>query len=133
MSRKIIADTSIWIEYFKNNPGIVAFMEENLLKNKICITGIIIAELIQGVKSDKESISIGSCITAVPYLEVNYKDWIYAGKISNELRKKGITLPLTDIAIAAAAINNSFSIATLDTHFYQIPNIKIHNIDCEKT
>lgn len=90
MSVKIIADTSIWIEYFKGNSKLAGFLEENLLNENIYINGIIIAGLIQGVKTQREAEAITSSISAVPCLEINYRDWILAGNLSNDLRKKAL-------------------------------------------
>jgi hypothetical protein len=44
------------------------------------------------------------------------------------LRRKGINLPLTDIAIATLAIEYQFSLFTLDKHFDQIPGVKIYKV-----
>jgi tRNA(fMet)-specific endonuclease VapC len=125
MSPKIIADTSIWIEYFRGNPQIADFLDEHLVNNKIYINGIIIAELIQGIKRKKESEAVRASIDAVPYIEMTYNDWVFAGDLSNELRKKGLTIPLTDIATGAVAINNNMSVVTLDRHFDHIPGLKL--------
>ena len=125
MNSKIIADTSIWIEYFKGNVKMADFLEEHLLNNKIHIDGIIIAELLQGIKSKKESEAVRASIDAIPYVEITYEDWVLAGDLSNELRKKGRTVPLTDIATAAAAIHHNMFVATLDRHFETIPGVKL--------
>jgi tRNA(fMet)-specific endonuclease VapC len=120
------ADTSVWIEYFKGNSRIADFLDENLINDRIYINGIIIAELIQGIKVKREREVIRSCISAVSYMEMTYNDWILAGDLSSELREKGITIPLTDITISAMAINNKMSIATLDRHFNQIPGVDLY-------
>ncbi len=67
MSPKIIADTFIWIEYFKGNNQIADFLEEYLLNNNIHINGIIIAELIQSIKDKKESEAVLGSIDAVTH------------------------------------------------------------------
>ncbi len=128
MNQNIIADTSVWIEYFKNNSGIVNFLEKNLLGDSIYIVGIVVAELMQGVKNENERELLRANLDAVQYIEMTYDDWIKAGDISNELRKKRITLPLTDIAIAAVAIRNGMEVATLGKHFEYIPDVSICNL-----
>jgi hypothetical protein len=52
--------------------------------------------------------------------------WLKAGKLSSSLRRKGINLPLTDVAIAAIAIEYNFAILTLDRHFENIPGISFY-------
>ena len=51
---KIIADTSIWIEYFKNKPETAAIIERGLLAGTIYMVGPVVAELLHGVKTEKE-------------------------------------------------------------------------------
>lgn len=128
MNQNIIADTSVWIEYFKNNSGIVNFLEKNLLGDSIYIVGIVVAELMQGVKSEKGRELLRANLDAIQYIEMTYDDWIKTGDMSNELRKKGITLPLTDIALAAVAIRNGMEVATLDKHFEYIPDVSVCNL-----
>lgn len=128
MKPKIIADTSVWIGYFKNDPELVNFIEKNLLADNICITGVIISELIQGIRSENERKVIRDNIDAVTYIDLKYRDWIKIGELSRDLRKKGITLPLTDISIAYAAIENKHVLATLDSHFELVPGIKLHKL-----
>ncbi len=55
--------------------------------------------------------------------------WVVrAGRLSASLRKKGVTLPYSDILIAAIALENDLSILTVDKHFSQIPELKIARI-----
>ncbi|MGM0366649.1 MAG: type II toxin-antitoxin system VapC family toxin [Actinomycetota bacterium] len=116
-SQKIIVDTSVWIEYFKNNKEYAPFIDDNLNLENILITGIIISELLQGVKGSKEYDMLSSSIVAIPYIECIYEDWVKTGKMLYDLRKKGISIPLTDALIAAIALRNNASVWTLDKYF----------------
>ena len=68
MNKKIIVDTSIWIEYFRNNNSIVNMIERGLVSDTIYITGPIVSELLQGVRSDREYQTLSMHIDAVPYV-----------------------------------------------------------------
>jgi len=125
MRNKIIVDTSIWIEYFKNNKNYVEFIEENLHLDLIYITGPVITELIQGVKGEKEHLMLLNSINAIPYIECTFKDWVMAGEMSFKLRKIGKIIPITDILIAVISIKNNTKILTLDSHFINIPDIEL--------
>ncbi len=50
--------------------------------------------------------------------------WIRAGNISAGLRRKGTTLPMSDLLIGALAIEHSLDVFTLDDHFSSIPGLK---------
>jgi len=51
---------------------------------------------------------------------------IKAGRISFSLRKKGVTIPTTDLIIASLAIENHCSVMTLDSHFNKIPDLMFY-------
>lgn len=125
MSDKIIIDTSIWIEYFKNNSDYVSFIEENLNLENIYIMGPIISELLHGVKNEKEYKILSQSIGAIPYLDCTFEDWIKTGNILFYLKKKGKIIPLTDALISVVALRIDASILTLDRHFKEIPGIKL--------
>lgn len=124
--RPIMVDTSIWIEYFRGNFHDTDLMEHGLNQGYIYITGPILAELLQGVRTAKEHSMLSRCIGAVPFVECEYRDWTKAGKISFGLRKKGITVPLTDIIIAVAAMKIGAAIYTRDSHFKVIPGAELY-------
>ena len=52
---KILVDTSVWIDYFKGQSGYIAnLMDVIITENNIYIPRVVIAELMQGCKSEKE-------------------------------------------------------------------------------
>lgn len=122
-NQKILVDTSIWIEYFKNNRIFVPVIEKNLNLENILITGPVISELLYGVKGSKEYEMLSSSISAVPYIECLYEDWVETGKVLYSLREKGISIPLTDVLIAAIAIREDALVFSQDKHFKYISNI----------
>lgn len=128
MNQKILVDTCIWIEYFKNNPDVVDFIEKHLLEDTVCLVGIIVSELIQGIKNERERKMIRSNLDAINYIDMKFEDWIKTGDLSNTLRKNGLTLPLTDISIAATAIENNLMLVTRDKHFKQVPGLCMMNL-----
>jgi len=113
----VLVDTSVWIEFFrKREPyhGIVAGLIDNA---EVSCTGIILAELMQGAKTEKELAilddfpKVFTFITETPFL------WAAAGRLSFQHRCKGMTIGLADCFIAVAAASANVSVATLDRHF----------------
>jgi hypothetical protein len=127
MKKKIIADTSIWIEYFKNDPEIARIIDEGLDANEIYMIGPVVAELMQGARTKREQETIAKLIDVVPYLDCEMADWADAGCTYSFLRKSGITIPLIDLIIYSVARNNDAFIFTRDKHFNLIPEIKLFN------
>jgi hypothetical protein len=121
----IIVDTSVWIEYFKNNKVFVGYIEDNLSLDNIRITGLIISELLHGVKSRREYLLLSEAIRAIPYIECDYQDWLKTGEILFNLKKKGKVVPLSDALISAIALRIDAAVFTLDSHFKEIENVKL--------
>lgn len=122
----VIVDTSVLIDFLKGEDRVFNPVTRLLEKKRIAITGIIIAELLQGIKNPKEEQIIAEMLTGIKIIEADTALWIKAGRLSASLRRKGISLPLTDVVIAALAIEHSLSVFTLDNHFGQIPGVKIY-------
>jgi len=127
-SRGVLADTSVWIEFFKPESPIGKKLEALIVKNSVRICGIILFELLRGVKSEAEKTKILEALSTIEYLEMTKSLWQKAGEISASIKKKGLNLPLSDIFIAAIAIEYELHIFTLDKHFEQIPGVKIYKI-----
>ena len=125
-SSGILADTSVWIEFFKQNSGTGDALEALILEDAVWTCGVVLFELVQGVRSDVEKEQILTTVSHLRYVEMSKPLWQKAGDLSASLRKKGLTLPHSDIFIAAIAIEYNLSIFTLDGHFAQIPGVKLH-------
>jgi len=122
---KIIVDTSIWIEYLKNKRNIAPELDEGLLAGSIYMVGPVISELLQGAKTEKDYQALSSTIDGVPFINAEYADWQLAGELSFKMKKKGLTIAITECLIAAIAINNGAVVYTLDRDFQSIPDVSL--------
>ncbi len=122
---KIIADTCIWIEFFRTKSRTSNRMKEFIANNMVVSTGIIIAELLQGVKTNKERKIIIDIFSTLEYLEITQDIWIKAGNLAGSLRSNGKTIPLSDIILACCANKHQYHIFTIDKHFQQIPDVRL--------
>ena len=129
MNNKIIVDTSIWIEYFRNNKSYVNLIEENLDLENIYILGPIVSELLHGVKDEKEYDLLSRSMDSIPFLDCTYDDWANAGNILFKVKKSGISIPLTDAIIGAVALRYNASVLTLDSYFKKIKSLRVLGIN----
>ncbi len=123
----IIVDTSIWIEYLKNNHEIAPGLDEGLLAGNIYMVGPVVSELLQGAKTENDYQALSSTIDGVPFINAKFTDWQLAGELSFKMRKKGVTIAITDCLISAIAINNRAAVYTLDQDFKSIPEVTLYN------
>ena len=125
MSAKLVLiDTSAWIEYLKKTSHpITKEIESALILNVAATCQLVLAELLQGARSEKETDLILDLASVVRILNESESTWQEAGFLSNKLRKQGKTISLIDCYLAVLAKENKAVILTLDKHFSVIDEL----------
>jgi predicted nucleic acid-binding protein len=124
-SNRILADTSVWIEFFRPKSEAGNKLEELIAGNSVWTSGVVLYELTQGVKSESEKKYILDIFSSLQYVEMTAALWQKAGDLSASLKGKGIKLPFSDILIGTVAIEHDLSVFTLDKHFERMPGVKL--------
>jgi len=76
-----------------------------------------IFSLLQGTKTKKEYEEIFLDLSALHYFEENKEIWKKASLLGFELRRKGKTIPSTDLLIASISLYYDLDILHADNHF----------------
>ncbi|NNJ93088.1 MAG: PIN domain-containing protein [Gammaproteobacteria bacterium] len=115
---KVLIDTCCWIDFFRSKNGELGDLVSMLIEsNRAVITGVIITELLQGCKTDKEQKQLDQLFSTIDSLSVIDEDWKSTGVALQNLRTQGKTVPVTDGLIATVAQRNKVSVLTIDNHF----------------
>jgi predicted nucleic acid-binding protein len=102
-------------------------VEAALVRGVVVTCGMVLFELLQGIKNSQEETLVLKAFQAVPQLEMTGAMWVKAGQLSSQLRKKGHTMPMSDIIIATLALEHSCTLLTVDRHFELIPGVNVVN------
>jgi len=122
----VIVDTLLWIEYFKGSAPYASAVEGLVLEERAVTTGLVLAELLQGVRSEREAQTIAEVFGGLPTLEITTEIWKAAGQRACALRRQGVTVPLTDVALSALASAHNLLLFSLGTHFERIPGVRLY-------
>ncbi|MBT9148949.1 MAG: Ribonuclease VapC11 [Dehalococcoidia bacterium] len=117
----ILADSSIWIDYLRSGKVPHADLEPEIVRGEVAICGMILAEVLSGVKSAEEAQLLKSRLLALPYLSEDRDTFVKAASLYSSLRKSGITIPLSDCIISTVAMENQCRLLTSDRHFEAVP------------
>lgn len=114
-----MVDTSVWIFALRKEPMLqLRDRIDSLLKEDIVITtGIIKLEILAGAKTEKEYRRLKSRFDALDSLETNDELWRKACEYGFKLRRRGLTIPSTDVLIATCALKAGAVLVHADTHF----------------
>jgi predicted nucleic acid-binding protein len=117
----ILIDTSVWIDFFRGQDSPQRWMLHNLIQDEedISICGIILTEILQGVKEDKSFQQTRNYLLELPVFEPKgIKTYSDAARIFRLCRKKGKTIRSTiDCIIAAICLENNLSILHKDQDY----------------
>ncbi len=123
---KVIADTCVWIEFFRTKSETSNRLKSLIANHLVVGTGIILAELLQGIKTSKEQEIVIDIFNTIEYIEITRELWITSGNLASELRSQGKSIPLSDIVIASCAREHQMLIFTIDKHFDDIPHVNLY-------
>lgn len=69
---------------------------------------------------------MSSVLRGLHFLQVNWNEWRAAARLGRQLTAMGYSLPLSDLVIAAVAIDRNLAVLTTDPHFRLISGVKHH-------
>ncbi|MBI4745413.1 MAG: PIN domain nuclease [Deltaproteobacteria bacterium] len=120
----ILVDTSVWIDFLQGRDTAYRYTLHRLIEGEedTCLTGIVLTEILQGIKDDKEAREITEDLLAFPiYNPTGIDTYIEAANIYRQCMKKGKTVRKTiDCLIAAIAIENNLTLFHNDKDFSSI-------------
>lgn len=115
----ILADTSIWIDFFrKKDPSIDGQMTEYLTAGRVFGISVVFGELLQGVRDEREEKIILEFWKNLPQIEEKNL-FIDAGKLSYQHRLFTKGVGLIDCYILAASKRHHLEIWSLDKRLLQ--------------
>jgi predicted nucleic acid-binding protein len=115
----VLVDTSAWILALKIGLATRArsVIDDLLAGRRIAIIPIIRLELLGGTKSQAEFQRLDRRLGALHQLPLAKAEWDESAGLAFRLRRAGVTIPYTDVIIAAAAILHGLPLIHADRHF----------------
>lgn len=113
-----LIDTSSWIEYLRDSQTEPADRVEALIaKGQAVLCDPVALELWNGVRGGSETKTLKLLEDELDNVEMTRSAWRTARQLSVAVRKKGYTVPSSDIAIAACAHAHNLDVEHNDKHF----------------
>lgn len=119
----VMVDTTVWIDFFNGleSPQVAAL--ESFVRNKddLCICGVILTEVLQGIRNEKEYKETRDRFDSFLFLPMAHATFLKAADIYRSLRRQGITIRKpVDCMIASVAIENEIQLLHNDRDFNPI-------------
>ncbi|OVE78938.1 hypothetical protein BVY01_04000 [bacterium I07] len=74
----VLIDTTVWISFFagKDEPSVHYLVELITKEQDICICGIVLTEILQGIRIDSQYLKTASYLNNLLYLPMNSRTFI---------------------------------------------------------
>ena len=116
----VLVDTTVWIDFFaaKSTPE-VAELERMLNEEEdICTCGIILTEVLQGIREDEDYQRTLSRFDTFLLLPMTRQAFLRASELYRSLRRRGVTIRKSvDCMIASVAIEHDIALLHNDRDF----------------
>ena len=119
----VLVDTTVWIAFFSGSisPQVSALESLIVRKEDLCLCGVILTEVLQGIRDDKEYAKTQVIFSNLLYLAMTRETFLSAAYIYRSLRARGITIRNSvDCMIAAVCIENNVALLHDDRDFEPI-------------
>lgn len=124
---RVLVDTSIWSQALRRQKPSrtkeIDLLEELIEQGNAVLSGIILQEILQGIKIRDQFLKLKNHFAAFTLLESQRTTYENAADLFSKCRAKGISVSTVDCLIAATAIENDCLLFTLDTDFSAIASI----------
>ena len=135
----VLVDTTVWIDLFaaKSTPEVAELERMLNEKEDICICGIILTEVLQGIREDEDYQRTLSRFNTFLFLPMTHSAFLRAAELYRSLRRRGITIRKpVDCMIASVAIEHDLALLHNDRDFDRIETycgLKVVKVSKEPT
>ncbi len=126
-----IVDTTVWIDFFHGHdtPEVRELQRVVDASEDVCICGVILTEVLQGIREDKDHAATSAAFDVFLYLPMTQRTFIRAADIFRTLRRRGVTIRnAVDCIIASVASEHDITLLHNDRDFDAIAalgNLKV--------
>ncbi len=117
-----LVDTSAWVETLRpdGDAAISARVDEATRDGEAAICDMVLLELWIGARGARDRAVIEGLAANLEVLPTDADVWRKAHAWARQCRDAGITVPATDLLIAACAARHNVEVLARDKHFAQI-------------
>lgn len=123
----VLVDTSSWIHFLRpdGNAAVRVRVERALRDGDACWCPIVSLELWNGAGGERERAVLRQFERVLATLSIDEAVWSLARSLAREARRRGVTVPATDLLIAACARHHGAELETADADFEVLKSLRV--------
>jgi len=121
----VLVDSSIFIGCMRQGIDPLDHLIARFPLSGLVTCGVVKAEVLRGIKSIKFRDRLDGLFQVMRFVQTNAKLWDKVWQLAWKMDRQGRVIPLTDIVIAACAIEEGAAVLTHDRHFEMVPGLRV--------
>jgi len=115
----VLLDTSAWIAFFSpiGHDVLKSEVRAALKAERVFTCAVVRTELLVGARDHAGFSKLGELLQSLPHVPVDDDVWRRAAALGFAMRKRGQSIPLSDLLIAEACTSQALELWHLDEHY----------------
>jgi predicted nucleic acid-binding protein len=120
-----LLDSDALIDYLNGySPTMDLIHELEARDETLCVNSVSVGEALSGVR-EQELAVVSQFISSCEFLTIPYEAAVRAGRWRYEFARQGIALSITDMLIAATAVQYSATLVTGNARHFPMPELSL--------
>jgi predicted nucleic acid-binding protein len=118
-SRLLLIDSSAFIEFSRRRGDAVIAdrVQDAVAQKRAAVCSCVAAEVLSGCKSKAEWVKVMGTLAFFEWLDTTDECWLRAAALGFNLRRQGLTVPLTDRLVLAISRVHEVELLHCDAHY----------------
>jgi predicted nucleic acid-binding protein len=119
MARGVLIDTSAWVESMREagDERVRSLVQAAVRSGRACLCDFVLLELWNGIGGESERRWLAKLERRLETVPSDAHVWSEARRLAEETRRRGLTIPASDLLIAACARAHGLDLLQRDAHF----------------
>ena len=125
MAANVLVDSSFFIDRLRAGTDPFEEFAARADADDFLTCGLVITEVLRGVKIKKAHQRLESLFSCMIYVPTLNRVWERVAKLAWELDRAGKGMQITDLIVAACALEVDAVVLTLDSDFERVPGLRV--------
>jgi len=121
-----LVDSAAYIDLMRAGKDPRQVLAPLLRSGRLYNCGVVRAEVLRGIKVDLRYGQMEQFFDIVPEIPTDARLWREVSRLGWELGRKGKWPPVSDLAIAVAALRVRAVVISPDAHFREVPGLEVY-------
>jgi predicted nucleic acid-binding protein len=125
MAGNVLVDSCFYIDRWRSGADPFDELGEHTIECDFFTCGVVKMEILRGIKDKAMHRRVAELLGCMLYVPTQNALWERAERLAWELDRRGRFMQVTDLIVAACALEVDAAVLTLDSDFARVPGLRV--------